>query len=514
MAEVNNGNPKYRKHLDSIGGASVLALEYMRSPVIPRPLSEYNDKLTYIALDMEPPAEPVSGRAQNVETGAPSRPVGSENPTIGNEKGRRKSPKRRRSTNPQTGRNSDSIIAAGVGDTKQSGIDAGQRPRRRRKKSTRYEGFNDPFMIDARNGKLKDAHDIVTGGRQNVGDAQASTGIAGESSDTARGQSVAPRVLLTLPLNGLLQNKSISEWKLNGNTTATIKSLNSVDEKMDAKQPVGNAVTINKSNPLKLRINGAAMHSGQKPGPSSPKLTRKSMKPVAKNLLSSLVKKPNGTPKSRKRKSPSQNSSRIDEVDTVQHIPMEASHAKENKNTMNDTQTPHPCPEDTASSSKETDDHAVLPPTCDADDSAAVEVQAAPEQTSAGSAAREASVLGASPPPRESMHELNNRMRSLEGHIQSLQVRVGRGRNVASGENASAAALKTAVQNMARAAHAFARSRGYETRTIAAGVDALWPQTVASAEGTVEKQKGRKVEFVRSIAKSLVWAASEQQTRI
>ncbi len=78
MAEINTTNPRYRKHLQSIAGACILAEEYMRAPVIPKPLSEYNASLTYAALDMEPPARPDSAHVENEQTPGSSIPVTGE----------------------------------------------------------------------------------------------------------------------------------------------------------------------------------------------------------------------------------------------------------------------------------------------------------------------------------------------------------------------------------------------------------------------------------------------------
>ncbi len=139
MAEINRLTPKYRKYLVRIAEACELAHEYQRGPAVKKPFSDYNKRLTRAAVEMTPSTDSASGsvetayvsRADQIVTGSTSP----ENSVRNLESGRARTGIKR--------------------DAEESGLNNAGRPRRKRKKSTRYEGFINPSQPRIRNGKRK-----------------------------------------------------------------------------------------------------------------------------------------------------------------------------------------------------------------------------------------------------------------------------------------------------------------------------------------------------------------------
>ncbi len=375
-----------------------------------------------------------------------------------------------------------------------SGAEGDQRPRRRRKKSVRYQGFDDPFTINAKNGKNKEIPEAA-------GDAEEST---------RQGKEKPSRILLTLPLNGKKEFENISQWKRGGSTAANVNSWIPDTEKRQAEKPVEKAVTVNKNSRLILRINGVAMPGNRNPLSSPSGKTDQPAQSARAATLKLPMRRPNGVIEPR-RKHPLSTESSSDEKEVGAKIPANGLHAQGSQNAVSPSRTPQPATgEDTASSSSETNSKADQEHLrMDHADVSTGGIQSA----SAGGLPEQATK--STPPAKNSqtVYELLNRMSSLEGHVQSLQMRVGPDDGVIAGEDASAAALKAAVQNLARAAQGFAKSRDYETRTISAGIDTLWPEPGPGLEGADCVEAARRRECARSIARQLVWTAAQNALR-
>ncbi len=154
MAEINRLNPKYRKYLDGIAEACRLAHEYQSLSAATRTLSKYNRRLTSTALEVGTPSNICSATAETANISkadqsgngssssqAPqSKLLAEQNNENGNDP---------QDSSVQSGKDSSVEGAPVRADIKHRANIAhqygGGRPRRKRKKSTRYQGFLDPF---------------------------------------------------------------------------------------------------------------------------------------------------------------------------------------------------------------------------------------------------------------------------------------------------------------------------------------------------------------------------------
>lgn len=108
----------------------------------------------------------------------------------------------------------------------------------------------------------------------------------------------------------------------------------------------------------------------------------------------------------------------------------------------------------------------------------------------------------------ETIGALLNRMASLEGHVQSLQVKVGPDGTGETGEDRTAAVLKTSVRSMVRVAKGFSRSRYNQGGALRASIAQLWPKPAVEEESGAQMQAR---EFTQALARTLASAAEHKK---
>ncbi len=157
LTDINRLNPKHQKYLERIDGACQLANEYKSQPSGRRPLSEYNSKLTSAALEMTPPP-PIDSGCMTIPN------VSSVDQTIDgrhlDERSTNKSLLASITENITNSANqaeesgttsTENVVIAPIlaqvgtkRDASETGLNIAGRPRRKRKKTSRYGDFIDP----------------------------------------------------------------------------------------------------------------------------------------------------------------------------------------------------------------------------------------------------------------------------------------------------------------------------------------------------------------------------------
>ncbi len=545
ITEINSRNPKHRKHLERIAKACDLAGEYQRTSGRARELSEFSRNLTYSALTTSPPpGDEIRDTPSPVVTvdqagpRSPSRPSlqprpSSQGNTLESLFGNRDFPsvkRRRRSSAPSvydSGLANNTVRASAEPDTVESQtMTDGQRPRRKRKKSTRYQGFDDPF--ETRSGKP--SKEV----REHVVEEVKST----QESETPN----IPSVILSL------QRKDIQPHKINFRGRRAVfapkppiaeepKSWRSDGENATQdRRGSGSAVTVDKKNRLLVRINGSVMTRGQKEGSSSTKA------PTNKSPKKLDLKPMRMSKKTRKRlrkaaamkvleNDPFATASSESEIEPMEgEVQPNNGHPSNRSSLPSNFRTPFrnretdPFRRDNMDGdSTDTDNNAdqvrLLTNTRELHQEAMVEhaiqrVFGTPASSTppSGSPAKAPKVppLPLCVAEGALMRKLVSRVSALEEHVVSLQGRVGLGNGVVLGEDATAAALKAAVETMMKAAEEFARCREFEAGTIARSMNGLWPEP---EPGDLRAAAAaREQEYARSVARSLVWGVFQKES--
>lgn len=104
----------------------------------------------------------------------------------------------------------------------------------------------------------------------------------------------------------------------------------------------------------------------------------------------------------------------------------------------------------------------------------------------------------------ELLRTLLNRMSDLESDVRGLKTRAVAAEQLDLGEDATAVGLKSAVEALAAASAAFARTRNYDSGVIGRALDILWPDGCAPLVGA-------DGELLRTVARSLVLASCKRR---